>query len=331
MTPDEKRAAFVAALAELKEADAERAALGNHHPLYREMEEALVAALPTLSPAETKKRTKRLEKTRLSDGRLSMVELESHLGQRRYAEVRAPFKARAELLTGNANARRKAAEDALDKLASPEALRPVPGARLPLSTHYTGSYSSQGPGAENYARNSAEASADVARFHGVEVEVRRVEGPPYPSYDWMGRPYTYRSVHFEVLAAVAGEVDVEILRRLRGLPLREQVRLCWKRGVNPRVYNPFLPHGYEEKVGLDYFGGEVQPITLESLARKTWNDVRALHREGSVSDALWASYNRVWRHSTPRLSNIGAEFGEPTAEERALIDRLAGEKGRTQR
>jgi len=47
--------------------------------------------------------------------------------------------------------------------------------------------------------------------------------------------------------------------RRPGPTLREQVRLCWKRGVNPRVYSPFLPHGYEQSVGLDYFGGETEP------------------------------------------------------------------------
>ena len=37
---------------------------------------------------------------------------------------------------------------------------------------------------------------------------------------------------------------------------KDQIKSCWKRGVNPRVYNPFLPAGLEEKLGLDYFGGE---------------------------------------------------------------------------
>lgn len=36
----------------------------------------------------------------------------------------------------------------------------------------------------------------------------------------------------------------------------EVVRLCWKREVNPRVMYPFLPHGFEERHGLDYFGGK---------------------------------------------------------------------------
>lgn len=39
--------------------------------------------------------------------------------------------------------------------------------------------------------------------------------------------------------------------------LVETVRKCWARGVNPRVYFPFLPHGYEAQHGLDYFGNKV--------------------------------------------------------------------------
>jgi hypothetical protein len=30
-----------------------------------------------------------------------------------------------------------------------------------------------------------------------------------------------------------------------------------KKGVNPRVYMPFLPHGIEQQLGLDYFGNDL--------------------------------------------------------------------------
>jgi hypothetical protein len=106
---------------------------------------------------------------------------------------------------------------------------------------WASTYGSQGFGAAKYAQGAVELVADVARAQGVEVEVRPLDD---------GRGYQAR-------AKVAGQVDVEILRR-KGLSLREQVRMCWKRGVNPRVYNPFLPHGYEERAGLDFYGGEVK-------------------------------------------------------------------------
>lgn len=118
----------------------------------------------------------------------------------------------------------------------------TPGSEwLVVDEAWASSYGSQGLGAAAYARGAMELAADAARAAGVEVEVRLVDDEE-----------TYR-----VLARVAEQVDVEILKR-KALPLREQVRMCWKRGVNPRVYNPFLPHGYEERAGLDFFGGEVR-------------------------------------------------------------------------
>jgi hypothetical protein len=117
-----------------------------------------------------------------------------------------------------------------------------------LELRSTWDYSTQGFGALHYAEGAVQFTADVARalgfVDGVDLVVLRV---PYHTEDaW--------------LAAVRVEdaIDVEIVKRSPPPPLREQVRLCWKRGVNPRVYNPFLPHGYEEQVGIDYFGRDLR-------------------------------------------------------------------------
>lgn len=110
---------------------------------------------------------------------------------------------------------------------------------------YESTYRSQGMGAETYARNAAEMDADRARFHGVPTEVRRV------------MTNRHKLVMYEVWAAV-DKVNAALLKIKPGPTLKEAVRLCWKRGVNPRVYNPFLPHGYEEQNNLDYFGNEVK-------------------------------------------------------------------------
>ena len=62
-----------------------------------------------------------------------------------------------------------------------------------------------------------------------------------------------------VEAAVADAFEVEVLKRLPGLTLREWLKRCMQLGANPRVYNPFLPHGLEARLGLDYFGNDVKP------------------------------------------------------------------------
>lgn len=60
-----------------------------------------------------------------------------------------------------------------------------------------------------------------------------------------------------VYAFVAHPVDIDIIKRTP-LALKEWVRRCWKKGVNPRVYNPYLPHEFEQTNGLDYFGNETK-------------------------------------------------------------------------
>lgn len=113
-----------------------------------------------------------------------------------------------------------------------------------------GDYRSQGYGALRYAEGSVQLVADVARAEGfvdgVDLVVLRVPYAPGEGY----------------LAAVRVQdaLDAEILRRSPPLPLREQVRLCWARGVNPRVFSPWLPHGYEEQAGLDHFGRDLRAV-----------------------------------------------------------------------
>lgn len=107
---------------------------------------------------------------------------------------------------------------------------------------WVSTYSTQGFGAATYAKGAAERSADAARAQGLEVEVRYAEKP---------------LSQYEVWVGVETAIDLEILRYKPGLTLRESVRRCWSRGVNPRVYWPSLPHGFEEREGLDFQGGEV--------------------------------------------------------------------------
>lgn len=147
----------------------------------------------------------------------------------------------------------KRLEELRNELAA--ALTPQPGAaRLLFDTIYESTYSTQGWGAGTYAKNAAESRADIARFHGLTVEVV----PVSRTLETGTRSYTVR--HVEVYVHVQDETDLTILRHAPGLSLREQVRLCWKRGANPRVFNPYLPHGYEESVGIDYQGRDLRKM-----------------------------------------------------------------------
>ncbi len=205
-----------------------------------------------------KRRTKaygRLGSESLAE-RLSAAE--SLVATERRVELRAPYVAVFEqgaLLWG---AMRKSIEAGLEALAQVAEIESGPARRF--STTYTSSYSSQGFGASSYARGSAESTVAALKHMGVVAEVRRVVPTPSAgearSYGLSGSTYP-SGERFEVWAELASEVDVAICRRKPGQTLREWVAGCWARGVNPRVYNAFLPHGYEERVGLDYQGRDV--------------------------------------------------------------------------
>jgi hypothetical protein len=152
---------------------------------------------------------------------------------------------RAERVSRYAVAREERFKRVLRRLA-----RDVPvsagDAPLHFETVWRSTYSTQGWGADRYARNAAQAYVDKAVQHGLRAEVERVEDEG--------------SVRYEVYAWVVRN-DLDLLRHKPEVPLRDWLKACWKRGVNPRVYCPFLPHGLEEKLGVDYHGNDVlRPI-----------------------------------------------------------------------
>ncbi len=121
-------------------------------------------------------------------------------------------------------------------------------------------FMSQGYGASRYADRQAQMIADKARYHGLTAEVRP-EGTARTENRW-GITYQDYAVWVNT-----DEDGWELLRRKAEVPLKEWLRLCWKRGVNPRVYDPFLRPGLEEELGIDYFGNDVtSPATLTRAA-----------------------------------------------------------------
>jgi len=111
----------------------------------------------------------------------------------------------------------------------------------------TYAYNSQGWGASKYARNAAEAILDRVRAMGHEGEIREVNHK-----NKKGEVY---NTAYQVWINTTSLGVILLKEQPFDVDLVEWVRKCWKRGVNPRVYNPFLPVGFEEKHGLNYFGG----------------------------------------------------------------------------
>ena len=131
-------------------------------------------------------------------------------------------------------------EKQLDTLAAREDLLPWPCDQLnKVYSIHKSTYQSSDLGSGKYARESAESRAEDARMYGLKAEVK-FEGHCYDLY------------------VNTDEVGWDLVQRKPGISLKAWIKRCWARGCNPRVYNPFLPVGLEEKLGLDYFGGEIK-------------------------------------------------------------------------
>jgi len=161
-----------------------------------------------------------------------------------FAAFHEPYKVEAEAMIDARNAEigrfkteLRALAAVTDIPASPEMIR---GYFVHGSKHHT-----QGYGAMKYARGDALDFAAKAEHYGVKAEVRPVGEPEHSC------GCTYQD--FETVVAT-NELGVEVLRYREEVPLKEWLAGCWKRGTNPRVYNPFLPHGLEEKLGVNFFG-----------------------------------------------------------------------------
>ncbi len=158
------------------------------------------------------------------------------------------------------NNRRIAAEKKLAELcANPEL--PVPTAEeYILLYQVSGSdYRSMGYGCDKYAKMRANWMLLHAQTLGLEAELRVMEvheGVTASFGSWGG--YSYKYTDYGVFAKTT-ELGKTIWVNKPELPTRDRVKYCLQHGVNPRVYDPHLSPGYEERVGLDHFGNEVPP------------------------------------------------------------------------
>lgn len=148
------------------------------------------------------------------------------------------FQARAKAFADAWSIERDEYRERLRQLAQSAVVRPT----LPLclaEVVWKSSYSTQTQ-SEKYAFEKARQYVDIAEFHGLTADVIT---------DADGNHNVYVSCSADAWT---------ILKLKPGPNLKDWLRLCWKRGVNPRVYNPFLPHGLEEKLGIDYQGNEIK-------------------------------------------------------------------------
>lgn len=153
--------------------------------------------------------------------------------------------------------RREELNALIDELSLTAAILSETGSWFSAFVVRSGDYATQGFGATRYAAGTAQLHAFGCKPLGVDAviwrESRRIDYGGQPSC-FHGE---YSATTFVVAVRVDDPVDVEIMKRRPSLTMREQVKWCWANGVNPRVYYPMLPHGYEERVGIDYQGRDV--------------------------------------------------------------------------
>jgi hypothetical protein len=163
--------------------------------------------------------------------------LRDHLPEDDFTAVLNAYRPRVDAWHERRKSALKNADAQIDMLA--KHLEPEAGDnRLSVHWIYSGAYSSQGLGAATYTRKAAERHAMNIPAH-IKTDI------------------DYNTPGVTVYAHVKSETDVEIIKR-KPVDIRDQVKWCHKNGVSPRVYWPFLPHGYEEEVGLDHFGNDVE-------------------------------------------------------------------------
>ena len=141
-------------------------------------------------------------------------------------------------------------EDELDRLA---AVTPIVASAktedwLPWLTVRAQNYATQGFAASIYTAVRAELWQRKAEGYDVAAQVLPRD-----------QRITTGLIDRLVTVRVASHVDLDLLTRTPDLSLREQVRVCLRREVDPRVFFPTLPQGYKTYVGLERDGTATPP------------------------------------------------------------------------
>lgn len=226
------REALRLAIAQREEARAALATMNADHPLQLAYEAELEAELRRVKPKG--------KVPRLDNGRLDVVAASGKLPDGGHA-IRDRYAGEVRKIRDELDAAYTAAVDAVVAAALDVTPRTTDGARTLLAEAWTSTYSTQ-TSPEIYARGmiAIEAKTAYANCPGILLEHEDVA-----TSGKLAGVRLYGNVE---------PLDAEAIR-IKGLELPERVRLAYASGCNPRVYWPTLPHGYEERHGLDRFGG----------------------------------------------------------------------------
>jgi hypothetical protein len=106
-----------------------------------------------------------------------------------------------------------------------------------IKTSSASTYSSQGWGANKYARKSLDEDLEMLQKLGYQCEIRQKLAYDDPKCTW----YDYE------LWCNITDWQFDCINRREKLDILQWSINCWKRGVNPKVYNPFLSNEIYDK------------------------------------------------------------------------------------
>jgi len=156
--------------------------------------------------------------------------------------ILAEYSELARVMTEKQSKIEKTAREQLDKIAARSSL-PVTKKMNRYASVSSSAYNTQGFGAHRYAKESAQQYLDKALAYGLQGEIRPVETDS--GKDCTG--HSYRTVDYQVWVTLS-KAGCKLLRMKPGTGnLLDWAVTCWRRGTNPKVYNPFLPHDISEE------------------------------------------------------------------------------------
>ena len=144
----------------------------------------------------------------------------------------SPMWAEMVRLTAEVDAGQDHREKYLKRLASQVEMKPEPNVMHYLATASSYCYGSQGYGAMKYARGNLEPFLDMLVAHGFDAHIRQT------NYRRGAGMFAIDHCNYE-LWANCPEWMFDAARRC--LTLGDAVSSMKRRGINPLVYNPFLP------------------------------------------------------------------------------------------
>ncbi|UBF29841.1 hypothetical protein K9N68_37155 (plasmid) [Kovacikia minuta CCNUW1] len=215
--------------------------IDNHQKIYK----LSTSKYPTLMALQEELNATLIDAARKlkPKGKLGMKKVYELLGEEAF-EIAEPFKSRATEAMNSIEILIKSLQEENVLLAKNIPLESSGDEWVEYGSVSTDTYASQGFGAIKYALGAAQRMELKAKYNGLETRIDKID---------RGRCKQYGVQYADFKVMIRGsETDVTVLKYKEGVSLKEKVRWMWKNGINPRVYYPFLPHGYEESNGISF-------------------------------------------------------------------------------